>query len=155
VGSLFAAFDPHAFRWGSSHAPLGETLVILVALATAAVACALVFRYLRVRDRRHMRVSDEWSALSVMGELCPTGWQARITVYGGGAPVPADAPPSRVPPVALEWKQFGGSSGAAVVARRLWAPNIGSALQAMADDRLTDVVLEEAEQAGERAPRRT
>jgi hypothetical protein len=88
-----------------------------------------------------------------MGELCPKGWQARITTYGGGAPVPADAPPSRVPPVALEWKQFGGSSEV-VVARRLWAPSIGSALQAMAEDRLTDLVLEEAEQAAERTPRR-
>jgi len=82
-----------------------------------------------------------------MGELCPDGWQAQITLYGWGAPVPAEAPPSRVPLVELEWKQFDGESGAVVVARRVWAPTVGEALQKMVEDRRTDLTLEQIERA--------
>jgi hypothetical protein len=145
VSAVLAAFDPRAFRWGSASAPLDETLVIVAVCAAMVAAWALGFSYLRRRRRRRMRISDQWNALSAMGELCPTGWQAHITVYGGGAPLPPDAPPSRVPPIALEWKQFDGASGAVVVARRLWAPSVGAALQAMAEDRLTDIALEQIE----------
>jgi len=141
---VLAAFDPQAFRWGSSHAPMRETIVILAVLVVMAAVCALGVRRLRKRDRDLARVSDQWQALSAMGELCPAGWQATITLYGGGAPMPADAPPSRTPPVALEWKQFDRRHGA--LARRLWAPSIGAALQAMTDDRLTDIALEQIEQ---------
>jgi len=155
VSAVLAAFDPHAFRWGSASAPLNETLAIVAVCAAMVAAWALASSYLRRRDRRRTRISDEWNALSTMGELCPAGWQAHITVYGGEAPLAADAPPSRVPPVALEWKQFDGSSGAVVVARRLWAPSIAAALQAMAEDRLTDIALERIEQTVEPTPRRT
>jgi hypothetical protein len=92
-------------------------------------------------------VTDEWQALAVMGELCPDGWQAQITLYGWGAPVPDDAPPSRVPLVELEWKQFEQEPGRVAVERRVWAPTIERALQTMVDDRRTDVALEQIEQA--------
>jgi hypothetical protein len=92
-------------------------------------------------------VADQWQAQAVMGELCPHGWQAQITLYGWGAPVPADAPPARVPLVELEWKLFGDEAGAVALARRVWAPTIGEALQLMVEDRRTDLALEQIEQA--------
>lgn len=134
---LLAAFDPQAFRWGSSHAPVHETLVIVAGAVAMATLCALGVWRLRRRARRR-RVSDQWQALSVMGELCPAGWQARITVYGGGAPTPDDAPAWRVRPVELEWKRFDGASGTPAETRRLWAPSVGAALQAMAEERQAD-----------------
>ena len=127
----------------------GETLVIGLLIAAMAAAAALLALYLRRRRRRSEPVDDQWRALAVMGELCPHGWQAEITMYGWGAPVPADAPPSRVPLIELEWKQFEEDSGRIAVARRVWAPTIGEALQTMVEDRRTDVTLEQIEQAAD------
>jgi len=110
------------------------------------LACVAIGVYLRRRQRRPKPVADQWQALAVMGELCPYGWRAQITLYGWGAPVPADAPPSRVPLVELEWTQY-DEPGHVAVARRVWAPTISQALQAMVDDRQTDIALEQIEQA--------
>jgi hypothetical protein len=57
------------------------------------IAWVLIFKRLRRRQREPKPVADHWQALGVMGEMCPRGWQAQITVYGQGAPTPADAPP--------------------------------------------------------------
>jgi hypothetical protein len=134
-----------ANRGGSAKAPLYETFVIVPVIVGLMLACVLIGIYLRRQHRRPKPVADQWSALAVMGELCPYGWQAQITLYGWGAPVPADAPPSRVPLVELEWKQFDEEPGLVAVARRVWAPTIGEALQTMVDDRRTDMTLEEIE----------
>lgn len=123
-----------------------DTLLIVLLMLAMAAACVLAGLYLRRRHRRPKPVSDEWQALAVMGELCPHGWQAQINLYGWGAPVPTDAPPSRVPLVELEWKQFDEEQGRIVVARRVWAPSIGKALQSMVEDRQTDIALEQIEQ---------
>jgi hypothetical protein len=123
-----------------------DTLWVLLMIAAMAAACALIFVYLRRRYRRPKPVGDEWQAQAVMGELCPHGWQAQITLYGWGAPVPADAPPARVPLVELEWKLFEEEPGGVAVARRVWAPTIREALQMMVDDRRTDLALEQIEQ---------
>ena len=132
-------------QWGHVTAPGYETLALGLAIVVMAVGCVLIFVHLRRRDRRPKPVTDQWQALAVMGELCPHGWQAQIELYGWGAPVPADAPPSRAPLVALEWKQFDEEAGRVVVARRVWAPTIGEALQTMVEDRWTDVTLEQIE----------
>jgi hypothetical protein len=132
---------------GHAPAPGYETLVIGLLIAAMALATAFIVRHLRRRNRRPKPVNDQWQALAVMGELCPYGWQAQITVYGWGAPVPADAPPARVPLIELEWKQFEEESGRIAVARRVWAPTIGQALQTMVEDRQTDLTLEQIEQA--------
>src|ERR1019366_7023647 len=113
-------------------------------------AAVLIGLYLRRRYRRSKRVDDEWQALAVMGELCPYGWQAHINLYGWGAPVPDDAPPSRTPLVELEWEQFDEEPGRIAVARRVWAPTIAQALQAMGEDRQTDLTLEQIEEAAAR-----
>ncbi len=126
--------------------PAHETIVIVVAIVAMTAALVAIAVYLRRRLRRARPVGDQWQALAVMGELCPDGWQAEITLYGWGAPVPIDAPASRVPLVELEWKQFDGESGQVAVVRRVWAPTIGEALQTMVEDRRTDLTLEEIEQ---------
>jgi hypothetical protein len=132
---------------GHARAPWHETLVIALAVAAMTIACVWIAIYLRRRYRRNRPVADQWQALAVMGELCAHGWQAQITLYGWGAPVPADAPPSRVPLVELEWKQFDEEPGHVAVARRVWAPTVGEALQTMVEDRRTDIALEQIEQA--------
>jgi hypothetical protein len=138
-----------ANRGGSVAAPLYETFVIVPVIIALAIGCVLIAIYLRRQYRRPKPVADQWSALAVMGELCPHGWQAQITLYGWGAPVPSDAPPSRVPLVELEWKQFDEEPGLVAVARRVWAPTIGEALQQMVDDRRTDITLEQIEAQAE------
>ena len=140
-----------SYRGGSTAAPLYESVMIVLLIVALSVACGLIFFYVRRHKRRPKPVADQWQALAVMGELCPHGWQAQITVYGWGAPVPEDAPPSRVPLVELEWKQFDEEPGRVAVARRAWAPTIGTALETMVEDRRTDITLEQIEQeaAGE------
>ena len=144
VGLLIASY-----RGGSTYAPLYETFVIVPLIAVMTAACVLIGLYLRRRHRRPKPVADQWQALAVMGELCPHGWQAQITLYGWGAPVPDDAPPSRVPLVELEWKQFDEEPGRVAVARRVWAPTSGEALQNRVEDRRTDIALEQIEQAAD------
>ena len=131
------------------HAPAAghETTVIGAVIAVMAVLTALSAVYLRRRARRPKPVGDQWQALAAMGELCPDGWQADITLYGWGAPIPDDAPDARVPPVGLEWTQFEDESGRVAVTRRLWAPTIADALQTMVEDRQTDLTLEQIERA--------
>jgi hypothetical protein len=132
---------------GHLQAPGYETLLVALVIVAMGVGCGLISVYLRREARRPRPVTDQWQALAVMGELCPHGWQAHITLYGWGAPMPADAPPSQIPPVELEWKQFDEEPGEIVVARRVWAATIGEALQRMVDDRKTDIQIEQIEQA--------
>jgi hypothetical protein len=135
---------------GGGHPPAAhDTVVVLLVIALMAVICVPIALYIRRRSLRAKPVSDQWQALAVMGELCPHGWQAQITLYGWGAPIPDDAPPARAPLVELEWKQFAEEPGRVAVARRVWAPTIEGALQVMVDDRRTDLALEQIEQAAE------
>ena len=136
-----------ANRGGDLPAVWPDTVLIVALIALFAVGCLLIALYLRRSSRRPKRVADQWQALAVMGELCPHGWQARITLYGWGAPVPGDAPPSRVPQVELRWELFDEEPGRVIVVRRAWAPTIEAALQTMVDGRRTDLALEQIEQA--------
>jgi hypothetical protein len=129
------------------HAPGYETVLVALLIAALFGACLVIWIVLQRGHRPPKPVTDQWRALTVMGELCPHGWQAQITLHGGGAPAPDDAPPARTPLVALEWKQFAAEPGRVAIARRVWAPTIGEALQAMVDDRRTDITLEQIEQA--------
>jgi hypothetical protein len=129
------------------HAPGYETALVALFIAALFGACVVIWLVLQREHRRPKPVSDQWAALTVMGELCPHGWQAQITLRGEGAPVPADAPPVTAPLVELEWKQFAAEPGRVAIARRVWATTIGDALQAMVDDRRTDLTFEQIEQA--------
>jgi hypothetical protein len=132
---------------GTGH-PLPGTnaLLIIVIIVLLGAGCVAIALYIRRRRRAEPAVQDEWRALAVMGELCPGGWQAQISLFGWGAPVPDDAPASRVPLVGLEWREFEEGTERIAVARRVWAPSIGEALQAMVNDRRTDFALERIEQ---------
>lgn len=144
-----AALVLASYRGGSTYAPLYETFVIVPLIAAMAVGCAVIAIYLRRRYRQPKPVADEWQARAAMSELCPHGWRAQITIAGWDAPVPDDAPDSRVPLVELEWTQFADEFGQVLVTRRLWAATIDGALQAMVDDRRTDIALEQIERAAE------
>lgn len=130
---------------GRLPASAGQTVLLLVLMALMAAALWLLLR-------RHARppaqpVSEQWRALAVMGELCPHGWEAQITLRGWGAPVPDDAPSSRAPMVELEWREYAEGGERVAVTRRVWAPTVGQALQAMVDGRRTDLVLEQIERS--------
>jgi hypothetical protein len=129
------------------HASTYETVFVALVIAALLGACVVIAILLKRQHRRPKPVADQWGALAVMGELCPHGWQAQITLYGWNAPVPADAPRARAPLVELEWKQFDEDPMHVAVARRVWAPTIDQALQAMVDDRHTDITFEQIEQA--------
>jgi hypothetical protein len=124
--------------------PLG---VILVIVGLALIG-GLILIGERRRRQRPRRVTDYWSVLVVMGELCPYGWQAEITVHAGGAAIPDQDQPSHSSPVAVEWKLYEGESKRVAVERRLSAETITDALQRMVDDRRLDVALEQVEQSG-------
>ncbi len=133
------------------HVRTSDALLVAGFVAALAVLGGALVLLFQRRARKDRPVRDQWGALAVMGELCPHGWDAQITLYGWGAPVPPDAPPARAPLVALEWRQYDegvdGEPGRVVVTRRVWAATIDQALQSMVDDRRTDVALEEIERA--------
>jgi hypothetical protein len=132
---------------GHFQASGAETVLLALVIATLMIACGVIAFLLTRQGRPAKPVHDQWQALAVMGELCPHGWQAQLTLYGWGAPAPADAPPSRAPLVELEWKRFDEEPGRVATARRVWAPTISDALQAMVDDLRTEVTIEQLEQA--------
>jgi hypothetical protein len=134
---------------GGAHPPTTDSLLAVLLIAALAVIAGAIGLYVRKVRRREPPVDDHWRALALMGELCPHGWQVQLTVYGWGAPVPSDAPPSRTPLVGVEWKQFDeDSEERPATVRQAWARTIPQALQTMVDDRRTELTLEEIEQAG-------
>jgi hypothetical protein len=104
-----------------------------------------------IRARRHERrrrlaaANVERRTRALMSELCPQGWRAQITLLGPGDEVPpglCDGEPVRV---ALDWAELEDESGRPAVIRRVWAPTIAEALEAMLADRRTDETLEQIE----------
>jgi hypothetical protein len=85
-------------------------------------------------ERRRLRAvaSAELRARTLMSELCPHGWRAQITMSEGSR-------------VALDWAELEDESGQPSVLRRVLAPTIVEALEAMVADRQTDETLEQIE----------
>ena len=79
-----------------------------------------------------------------MSELCPHGWQAQITVFGSDEDQPR-TPNGERARVALDWTELQAPGAAPAVMRRVWAPTIAEALEAMVADRRTDETLEQIE----------
>jgi len=126
---------------------IGEVALYLLVFV---VISAMIWWLGRRLRRAPGRVTDEWSSRAQMDALCPGGWQARITVYGSNSPVPRDAPSARRPQVSVDWAELRGGTtghGEVAVVRRVWAPDISTALAAMVRDRRTDAALEEIERA--------
>ena len=149
-------------------AGIAAGLIFVPLLERLVPACR---RRLRARSARRRReraaLQAERRARALMSELCPHGWQAQITLFEGASkPRPAarelersaddpelvaeeggiglaEPPPA---PVALDWAELSGDPTAPpVVMRRVWAPTIGEALEAMVADRRTDETLEQIE----------
>ena len=98
--------------------------------------------------RRRLRAAAvaELRARALMGELCPHGWRAQITLFAGDDEEPPRTADGRRAQVALDWTEIRDDSGRPAVMRRVWAATIGEALEAMVADRRTDETLEQIEQ---------
>jgi hypothetical protein len=123
-------------------------LVVLTVLAGVLLAALGVFvpwtrsgmRSWRAGRRRSREAANaEGRARAMMSELCPHGWQAHITLHDGRE---RPGEPNRV---ALDWTEYEDATGRAAVSRRVWAPTIADALEAMVADRRTDETLEQIE----------
>jgi hypothetical protein len=130
----------------------------LVLIGVCAAAGGLLLPLLRIGVRRGRgvvrarfgfwrrvgsEVGAERRARAMMGELCPHGWRAELTLYQGRA-VTETGDPVRAA-VALDWYELRSGGGEAAVVRRVWASSVVEALQAMVADRRTDVALEQIE----------
>jgi hypothetical protein len=127
--------------------PEGQPVIVILLIAALAAIGCLILLWQRRRKRRPTRVTDQWGALAAMGDLCPAGWQAEITLHGGKATLRPDATPA----VALKWKLYEDKSTRVAASRRVRADTISGALQMMVDDRRLDVLLEQIEQASDEA----
>jgi hypothetical protein len=101
----------------------------------------------RIVLRRHERAvaGVERRTRVLMGELCPDGWRAQITLFAPGDELPG-APGGGWARVALDWAELDPEHGGPAVVRRVWAPTVAEALEAMVSDRRTDETLEQIEQ---------
>jgi hypothetical protein len=97
------------------------------------------------RRRSRAALLAESRARALMGELCPDGWRAQITLIGSGGQAGGRGG------VELEWSELSGDSGSPAVKRRVSAPTIAEALEAMVADRRTDETLEQIEHGAEAA----
>ncbi len=118
---------------------VGAVLLVLVGL--------LLARELRRWRSRHVQPSHEDRARAVMGELCPNGWQAQLTLYGSVSTAPPGPPRDAGALVAVDWSELAGDGGETPPTRRIWAATISDALAAMVQDRRTDEVLERIERS--------
>jgi hypothetical protein len=126
-------------------------IVTVMLIKLCAVSAPKVRRKLMARRRRTHRLrvaaNAEQRARAIMSELCPHGWRAQITLFGPGDEMPPDAPDGDRSRVALDWAELEDERRRIAVVRRVWAPTIGEALDAMVADRRTDETLEQIEQA--------
>ena len=96
-----------------------------------------------IRARRlRAEATAEPRARAMMDELCPYGWQAEIVLFGSVDELPPDAPDPARTRVQLDWRELGQPE----INRRIWAPDIRSALEAMVADRVTEETLHRIEQ---------
>jgi hypothetical protein len=147
------------YNVGHYHGPtltLTNLAVLALVIGVAALGVEVLGRLvprarsaLRARLRRRRRLvaaaNVELRTRALMSELCPQGWRAQITLFGPGDALPADAPGDERARVALDWAELQDDGGHAAVVRRVWAPTIGDALEAMVADRRTDETLEQIE----------
>jgi hypothetical protein len=143
-------------HYGGAALTLTDFVVLALVILGVALAVELLARVvprgrtaLRARRARQRRVvadaGVERRTRALMSELCPQGWRAQITLFGPGDPVPVDAPSGERAHVALDWAELEDDRGRVAVVRRVWAPTIAEALEAMVADRRTDETLEQIE----------
>lgn len=130
-------------------------LLIAVPLlgALAATAATAVGRSLVRRRRPGSEVALRDAATlegrlrATMSELCPHGWRAQITLFGPEDELPPGAPTGSRSHVALDWAELEEHGEEAAIVRRVWAPTVAEAMEAMIADRRTDETLEQIERA--------
>ncbi len=120
---------------------IGALMVPLLGLALSSCRDGLRARRGQ-RRRRRAAAEAEMRARAMMSELCPHGWRAQITVLTDGE----EHEGGEQGGVALQWTELQDESGRPAVMRRVWAPTISEALEAMVADRRTDETLERIEQ---------
>lgn len=120
---------------------VGAIMVPLLGLAVSG-AQGLVRAWRARRRRLRAAANAEMRARTMMSELCPHGWRATITMVSGADGERGVGGRNRV---ALDWTELEDDSGRPAVMRRVWAPTIGEALDAMVADRRTDETLEQIE----------
>ena len=125
---------------------VGAVVVPLLGV-TVSGAWRLARGWRRRRRRRDAAIRAEARARALMGELCPHGWRAQITLFADDdpddhRPLTRDGRRARV---ALDWTELSDASGRPAVMRRVWATTVAEALEAMVADRRTDEALEQIE----------
>lgn len=123
-------------------AVVAQLELVLVGAVLLVLAGLLLARELRRWRGRHPPHSHEVQARALMGELCPNGWQALLTLHDSTPGTPGE------PMVALDWAELPAQDGEAPPTRRVRAATIADALAAMVADRRTDEVLERIERSG-------
>jgi hypothetical protein len=123
---------------------------LLGALA-ATVATAVGRTMLRRRRRAGSDLRDaaalEGRLRATMSELCPHGWRAQVILFGPEDELPPATPPGTRFRVALDWAELAADGEEAAIVRRVWAPTVAEAMEAMIVDRRTDETLEQIERA--------
>jgi hypothetical protein len=144
-------FDPDA---ASLWVPLALIAFVVcvgaVIFPLLGLAVASAWGRLRSWRGRHRRLgaaaNAEARARAMMGELCPHGWRAQVTLFADAEPDDHRplTPDGRRARVALDWTELRDGSRPAVM-RRVWAGSVAEALEAMVADRRTDETLEQIE----------
>jgi hypothetical protein len=143
VLTLLVQFGGARFHPGKQNLLQPLALLAFVALVALLVVPMLEFvvirqrrglRRRRMRRRRQRRDAQaESRARAQMDELCPSGWRAQISLDDSGQ-------------VTLDWMELRSALGEPAVVRRVRAPTITAALDAMVEDRRMDETLEQIEQ---------
>jgi len=141
---------------GNLLAPLGALLLAACGGALALVVLGPLVRRARRRlhasvvRRRRLRAAAtaEVRARAMMDELCPYGWRAQIALFGDSDESDSSGTPDRPREwVALDWTAFEDEGSRVTMVRRVRAPTIHEALDAMIADRRTDETLQQIEQS--------
>jgi hypothetical protein len=150
---VLAAIRSSASTAGRGLAVVAQLELVLAGAVLLVLAGLLLAREARRWRGRHRPHSDEVRARAMMGELCPNGWHAQVTLYGSPADRSAEAPTNfgeaRGPgaAVSIDWGELPGDGAEWPPTRRVWAPTIVEGLAAMVEDRRTDEVLERIERS--------
>ncbi len=135
---------------------LGAIALMIAVPVVGAIVLTLAItglRWLHHRRRRPAAGASETAVIearlrATMSELCPHGWRAHVTLFDPADELPGDAPPpGERARVALDWAELDEDSGEPVIVRRVWAPTVIQAMEAMIADRRTDETLERIERA--------
>jgi hypothetical protein len=129
-------------------------LVIAVPLVGSVVLTLTIAGFRRIHRRRRQLASSASAAAAfearlraTMSELCPHGWRAHVTLFDSADELPPDAPGNERARVALDWAELDADSSEPAIVRRVWAPTVLAAMEAMIADRRTDETLERIERA--------